>query len=61
MVIEFPYKPPYPMGGTDPDPDEFRYYCRVCHRVTAHREHNDKTVKCKECGTTWEELKMEEL
>ena len=20
MVIEFPYQPPYPMGGTDPDP-----------------------------------------
>lgn len=25
MVIEFPYKPPYPMGGTDPEPEPRKY------------------------------------
>ena len=57
--MEYPYKPPYPMGGTDPDPDEIGRYCRVCHKLTVHREHNDGTVKCEKCGTTWEELKAE--
>jgi len=40
MVIEFLYQPPYPMGGTDPDPEpgKLKIICGWCGKGLGEKD-----------------------